>query len=185
MEELFDELDDNGEFTGKTIGRDLAHKNGNYHRAVVLYLVNSRKQVLLQRRSFSKKKWPGYWDVTSGGHVDAGELGLMSAIRELEEELGIKVKPQDVRYIAGRRTQTEKFEMRDYHHNEYFVAFKDVPIAKIKLQKSEVEEVRWIDFEEFKNMVRSKDSSLTEKWAAYEMLIKYLERYYLDAKECV
>jgi 8-oxo-dGTP pyrophosphatase MutT (NUDIX family) len=57
--------------------------------------------------------------------VEAGEFGLMSAIRELEEELGIKVKPKDVRYIGCRRTQTQKFGMNDNHFNEYFLAFKD------------------------------------------------------------
>ncbi|MDR0461819.1 MAG: NUDIX domain-containing protein [Christensenellaceae bacterium] len=175
MEELFDVLNENGEFTGETISREKAHVDGTYHRAVVLFLVNSKKQVLLQKRSLSKKKWGGYWDVTSGGHVEAGELGLMSAIRELDEELGIKVKPEDVRYIGCRRTQTPKFGMNDNHFNEYFVAFKEVNVMKVKLQKDEVDEVKWIDFADFKNMVRNKNASLTEKWAAYEYLIMFIE----------
>ena len=177
MEELFEALDENGEFAGEIVGRDEAHKTGVRHRAVVLYLVNSKKQVLLQRRSLSKKKWPGYWDVTSGGHVDAGELGLFSAIRELKEELGIVVKPQDVRYVCCRLTNHKQEGMLDNHVNEYFVAFKDIGIKDIKLQKGEVEEVKWIDFKVFKDMVKNRDSSLTTKWGAYEMLIKYIEKY--------
>ncbi|MCL2228204.1 MAG: NUDIX domain-containing protein [Firmicutes bacterium] len=175
--ELLDELDENGQFLGHTVKRGDAHKNGNWHRAVVLYLVSSKNQVLLQRRSLKKKKWPGYWDLTSGGHVDAGELGLGSAIRELEEELGISVEVKDVRYIAGRRTQTEKFGMVDKHHNEYYVAFKDVDVKDIKLNKDEVEEAKWFDLSEFKKMVKAKDEKLTAKWAAYEFLLKYIDTY--------
>ena len=176
MEE-FDVLDENGEFTGEIVERDKAHSEGMMHRAVVLFLVNSKKQILLQKRSLKKKKWPGYWDVTSGGHVDAGELGLFSAVRELEEELGIKVEPQDVRYICCRRTDTRVAGMIDKHMNEYFVAFKDIDIRDIKMQVGEVEEVNWVDYDVFKTMVTNKESSITPKWAAYEMLIKYLERY--------
>lgn len=177
MEEFFDVLDENGEFVGEVVSRDDAHKNGVWHKAVVLFLVNSNKQVLMQKRSRFKKKWPSCWDVSSGGHVDAGELGLFSAIRELKEELGIEVKPQDVRYISGCRSNNKNEKMWDAHFNDFFVAFNDADISNIKLQESEVEEVRWIDYEEFKEMVTKKDSSLTTKWEAYEALIRYIERY--------
>lgn len=177
MEEIFDVLDDNGEFVGKTVNRDDAHKNGIWHRAVVLFLVNSKKQVLMQKRSRFKKKWPSCWDVTSGGHVDAGELGLFSAIRELDEELGIKVKPREVRYISGCRSNQKTEKMWDAHINEFFVAFKDIDAKDVKLQESEVEEFKWIDFEDFKKMTKNRINSLTEKWEAYDALIKYIEKY--------
>jgi len=173
MEELFDELNEDGEFTGRTVGRDVAHKDGIWHRAVVLFLVNSKGQVLLQKRSRHKKKWPSCWDVSSGGHVDAGELGMMSAIRELREELGISVDAKDVRFISGYRSNNGG----DAHHNEFYVAFKDVDPKDIKMQESEVEEFKWIDFVAFKKMVHKKDPSLTTKWEAYEALIRYVEKY--------
>jgi len=177
MEEFFDELDENGEFTNKVVNRDDAHKSGAWHRAVVLFLVNSKKQVLMQKRSRFKKKWPSCWDVSSGGHVDAGELGLFSAIRELDEELGIKVEPKDVRYISCYRSNSKNEKTWDAHFNEFFVAFKDVGAKSIKLQEAEVEEAKWIDYEKFKQMTKAKDTSLTEKWEAYNALISYIDRY--------
>ena len=178
MEEMIDVLTEDGEFTGKVINREEAHKVGAWHRAICLFLVNSKKQVLIQKRSRYKKKWPGCWDVSSGGHVDAGEFGDTSAIRELYEELMVKVEPQDVRYLGGYRSNDKNERMWDCHFNEFFAAFKDVDIKDIKLQESEVEEAKWIDFEEFKKLTRSKDPSFTTKWEAYEALIRYIERYF-------
>ncbi|MCL2229332.1 MAG: hypothetical protein FWC00_05935, partial [Firmicutes bacterium] len=59
----------------------------------------------------------------------------------------------------------------------FYVAFKDVDPKDIKMQESEVEEFKWIDFVAFKKMVHKKDPSLTTKWEAYEALIRYVEKY--------
>lgn len=41
------------------------------------------------------------WDVTVGGHVDAGEFGRQSLIREVKEELGIDITDDDIKYLVG------------------------------------------------------------------------------------
>ena len=177
--ETFDVLDEHGGFTGEVIERDKAHEVGAWHRAVGLYLVNSKNQVLSQRRSESKKLWGGCWDYTAGGHVDSGELGLASVIRELDEELGIKVCASDVRYIFSYISD-KKHEDKgiwDRHFNEYYIVFKDLDISSIKLQENEVDEIKWIDYSEFKKMVKSRDKSLTEKWECHDALVKYMDRY--------
>lgn len=91
MEEIFDILDENGNYQNRTASRDEAHSEGLWHRAVVVFLVNSKNQVLLQRRSPLKKKWPNLLDVSAGGHSNAGEFGFETAIRETFEELGVRV----------------------------------------------------------------------------------------------
>jgi len=177
MNETFDILDENGGFTGLVLSRDEAHKTGAWHRAVALYLVNSKKQVLLQKRSKHKRTWAGCWDFTCGGHVDAGELGLASIIREAEEELGIDLSASEVRYMCGYRSDNKNEKMWDRHHNEYYIALKDIDIAKIKLQQGEVDEIKWVDYADFKKMVAQKDSTLTSKWHAHEAFVRYFERY--------
>ena len=176
--EIFDELDERGEPTGRTVTRDEAHKNGIWHRAVCLFLVNGKRQVLMGRRSYTKKLWPGCWDVSSGGHVDAGETGLACAVREMYEELGIKIDPRDVRYIGGYCSNNKSEKMWDKHFNEFYIAHKDVDVADIKMQQGEIEEIKWIDFDEFKKLTQGRDSSLTTKWEAYDALIHYIEEMY-------
>ena len=142
---------------------------------VLLFVVNSKNQILMQKRSAKKELWPGCWDGTGGGHVDAGEIGLTCAIRELREELNIDLCPRDVHYIGGYRSDKKHGEIHNRHFNEFFVAHKDVDVKDIKLQKSEVDEVRWIDFAEFKRWTQSCSPELTTKWEAFDSLVRYLD----------
>ena len=52
--------------------------------------MNEKGELLLQKRAANKKQNPNKWGVCAG-HIDAGETVEVSAIRELEEELGLKV----------------------------------------------------------------------------------------------
>ena len=181
--EFFDELDEYGKHTGKTVARDVAHKNGNWHRAVLLFVVNSKNEILMQKRSMQKSLWAGRWDGTGGGHVDSGEIGMFAVIRELKEELGIDVDPSDVRYIGGCLSENKNEKMWNRHWNEFFVAHKDIDETKIKLQESEVEQVKWIDFDTFKKWVKSRSNELTEKWEAFDDLVRYMEKYVLSGNK--
>jgi len=178
--ELFDELNDNGEYTGRTVTREDAHNNGLRHRGVILFIVNSKNQVLMQQRSATKRQWPNCWDGAGGGHVDAGELGMFAAIRELYEELGIKVKPSEVRYIGAYLSEQKTDKVWNKHFNEFYVAHKNVNPKKIKIQESEVQQIQWIDFPRFKEWTRSRSPELTEKYVAFDALIHYIEKYVLN-----
>ena len=101
MKEKFDVLNEWGEFTGKIATREKCHKDGLWHRAVYAFIVNDKKEVLLQRRSSNKKQWPNKWDVTIGGHVLAGEFGREALIREAKEELDIDIDDNDIKYLIG------------------------------------------------------------------------------------
>ena len=101
MEEYFDVLNEKGEYTGKIETREKCHREGLWHKAVVVFIINSKGQVLLQKRSANKKMWPNTWDVTAGGHVLAGEFGFQSILRECEEELGIKLNKNDITFIGA------------------------------------------------------------------------------------
>ena len=56
MEEKFDVLLENGEYSGKIETREICHKNGLWHKAVALFIINSNDEVLLQKLSVIKKK---------------------------------------------------------------------------------------------------------------------------------
>jgi isopentenyldiphosphate isomerase len=61
------------------------------HRAVHVLVFNSQGQVFLQKRSMSKDRQPGLWDSSASGHVDSGEDYDGCAVRELREELGLRL----------------------------------------------------------------------------------------------
>jgi isopentenyl-diphosphate Delta-isomerase len=91
------------------ITRQEAHSDKTkIHRAVDVVITNDQHQVLLQKRSMNKDKYPGYWTVSAGGHVEYGSTYEQTAARELKEEIGLVV-PLIFRnqFIVNMPTETE------------------------------------------------------------------------------
>jgi isopentenyldiphosphate isomerase len=72
--------------------RRIVHATGLWHRAVHIMVFDAAGRVFLQKRSMLKDLSPGLWDSSCSGHVDAGEDYDTSAVRELAEEIGVRVE---------------------------------------------------------------------------------------------
>ena len=108
--EILDVVDENGNPTGETVERTVAHKTGVRHRTSHVWVVrknNGSMEILLQKRSKNKDSHPGCLDCSSAGHIPAGVDFIPSAIRELKEELGIDANENEFVYCG----QTEKEQM--------------------------------------------------------------------------
>ena len=87
MSEFLDIVNENGMPTGRIVERSVAHMEGIWHRTSHVWLVRRKKetvQVLLQKRT-AVKSFPGCYDISSAGHIPAGEGFLPSALRELKD----------------------------------------------------------------------------------------------------
>lgn len=173
MEESFDILDVKGQHTGETAPRSVCHEKGLYHKAVALFIINSKDQVLLQKRSASKKLWPNMWDISAGGHVLAGEFGFEAIIRECEEELGLKLRPEETTFIGATISNTERHGIIHNHFNEYYIARKDLDPATLTLQTEEVSDAKWIDRDEIIARIGKQYQGVTDKEGCWEYLIEY------------
>ncbi len=89
-EEIFDVVNERDEVIGQKLRREV-HRLGLKHRAVHVLVFNSRGEIFLQKRSMNKDTFPGAWDSSSSGHLDSGENYDTCAIREVSEELGVKL----------------------------------------------------------------------------------------------
>ena len=108
-------------------------------------IFNSKGEMLIQQRQSYKKTWPNLWDVSVGGHTEAGETSQMSASRELFEELGIK------RDFTGIRPH---FTINFVHgFDDYFFVEEDIDLNDLKLQEEEVQAVKWATRDEIKKMI--------------------------------
>ena len=175
MEELFDVLNQEGRYTGKTETREKCHKEGLWHKAVVVFVINSKGQVLLQKRSANKKLWPNMWDMTMGGHVLTGEFGFEAGIREAKEELGIELQKNDLMFIGSVISTNIKGDIINNHFNEYYITIKYIDETKLELQEEEVSEVKWMDKEEIINRIKNNFEGITDKEGCWEYLLKYYE----------
>lgn len=177
MEEKFDVLNELGEFTGEIATREECHKRGLWHRAVYAFIIDDDGNILLQKRSGNKKLWPNMWDVTVGGHVDAGEFGRQALIREVKEELGIEINDNDIKYLVSSTSINEQGEIINKHYNECYLIVKDIHISDIKIQKEEVSEVRFFSKAEVLKRISNNYEGLTEKIGAWNFLERILEKY--------
>ncbi len=176
MDELFDVLNENGEFTNEIKSREECHKKGLWHKAVVVFIINEdNTKVLLQQRSASKKLWPNLWDITAGGHVLTGELGYQAVIRETKEEIGIDITKNDLEFIGATTSINEKGDIINKHYNEYYIVHKNVDLSNIKIQQEEVQDIKWFTKEEIISKINNNFENLTDKIGCWNYLVKYFE----------
>ncbi len=106
-EEIFDLVDENDQVIGKATRREV-HEKSWFHRSVHIFVLNSKNELFLQKRSESKDENPGLWDSSVSGHVDAGEDYITCAHREMLEELGISGELEFLfKVSAGPETHME------------------------------------------------------------------------------
>ena len=150
MEEIFDVYDINGKHVG-TRPKSFCHSEnpGVYQKPVWIWIKNDKGQILVQKRALTKKKSPGKWDMPSAGHVDAGETLLQACVRETYEELGIKARQKDFIFLK------EWLNQKGWEFAEIYLLKTNKAVSEMKLQKEEVECVKWLDYDEFVKLLYS------------------------------
>jgi 16S rRNA (adenine1518-N6/adenine1519-N6)-dimethyltransferase len=99
--------------------RATIHREGLLHRAIHIFILDQRGELFLQKRSHRKDRFPGRWDSSATGHVDAGESYDDSAHRELREELGIDAALVELsRVPASDRTDQEFISIYGGAHDD-------------------------------------------------------------------
>lgn len=160
--ELFDIRDEEGNATGRVRERSMVHREGDIHGTAHIWLVRRREDggydLLLQKRACCKDSYPGCYDISSAGHVQAGDDFLSTALRELKEELGISATAAELEYVGVHKGYMEDVFygrlFKDSEYSQVYVYRKPVDICTLKLQKEEVECVMWIDIEECMEAVK-------------------------------
>ncbi|KAF3795884.1 Nudix hydrolase 3 [Nymphaea thermarum] len=189
VEELLDVLTHTGQRTGISKPRGLVHKDGDYHRAVHVWIfAESTKELLLQRRADCKDSWPGLWDISSAGHISAGDTSLITARRELEEELGVKL-PEDAFELIFEFLQECVINDGTYTNNEFndvylVTTLKPIPLSAFTLQESEVSAVKYIPWEKYKAILEKEDPEYVpyDISGIYGKLFSVIEKRYKEDK---
>ena len=160
--EYLDEVNENGEPTGRTVERETAHSNGVRHRTAHVWIIRQcggKMQVLLQKRSKTKDSYPGCYDISSAGHIPAGSDYTESAVRELKEELGVTASIDDLIYCGQRKffvnTSFRGKKFTDNQVSNVYALVLDADESAFVPDKVEVESVRWFDFDECLQNVRN------------------------------
>lgn len=146
--------------------REEIHSKRLVHRTIhVMVLDHTGERMLIQRRQYTKRTYPGHWDLACAGHVEAseaeslnmseGELTaayLTTAQRELFEELGITVTPIELGHFGP-------IESVHYEQLRLYKAFSDGPF---RLQDEEVAEAKFVTRDQLRSMLSDANEKLTD-----------------------
>jgi isopentenyldiphosphate isomerase len=148
-----------------TCPRHIIHATGIRHRAVHILVFNELGLLFLQKRSMKKDLNGGLWDTSAAGHVDAGEDYDISAIREVEEELGISAHMLEPLF---KLLATADIGM------EFVQVYRCIHNGPFSLAPDEIDEGDWFSPAEISGRIAADDQRLTETfkaiWREFEAL---------------
>ncbi len=144
--EFLDVVNNDDEVIGSA-PRSQVYDNLLTHRIVHVILFNKKEKMCLQMRG-NTPFCPFHWGTTASGHVKSGETYEEAALRELEEEVGIKTKIKfdykDLYTYTGKERNGLK---------KFLATFSGVYEGKFKLNKKDVEKIDFFSLEEIQGMI--------------------------------
>lgn len=161
--------------TGIYKRREDVHRDGDVHAVVRVHILRIHQgnvQTLLQKRSMKCEAFPGFYDIACAGHIEKDDTPESTAVRELQEELGVYIKEEDVHFITCDYHDYSQGAYLDREYNFIYLVIQD--IQDIHLQKEEVEQVEWVDAYELLNKL---DDTLTKYCILHAEVKQVLQVY--------
>ena len=159
MKELLDIWDESGKPTGQVYEKSIAHQKGLFHPTVHVWFYTSAPSLLLQKRGSNKETFPNLWDVSVAGHVSSGESILDGALREIKEEIGLKLKSDDLILIDVRKNINQFSNgITDCEFQHVFLSELKIGLEDLVIQKEEVDDVRLFSFDDMEICIQQKHS---------------------------
>lgn len=133
-----------------------AHERGELHRAFSVFGVNSRGEILLQRRAFTKYHGGGLWSNSCCGHPRPGESTDDAARRRLREEMDVE-SPLE-RIFSFRYRAEMAGGLIEHEIDHVFVGRVD---EDPRPDPAEVEAWRWLHAAQIRSELRDRPEAYT------------------------
>jgi isopentenyldiphosphate isomerase len=121
-----------------------AFAKGLWRRTVHVWIVNSKKQLLCQKRSLKKDISPGLWESQIGGHIGPTDNYFTGAVREVREETGLPVTVDHLHLIKIYKDETTK------EYRGIFICYWDAEEDHIQMEEDEVDEIKFMHLQDVK-----------------------------------
>ena len=131
-----------------------AHKNAILHRAVSVFIVNSKGEWLLQRRALSKYHSGGLWTNTCCTHPLPNETNKEAATRRLNQEMGLQCNLSEI--FSFKYKESLDNDLTEYELDHVFIGTNDqIPTINI----NEVSEYKYIEYKAlYEDLVKNPDN---------------------------
>lgn len=174
MDELIEVLDEKGNKTGQVKAKREIKKDGNYHRAIAVLIISDNK-ILLQKRNSTKKVYPNLWSLFVKGHVQAGETSIEASIREINEEIGITIKENELTYLYTIKEETNNQCYMENIFYDTYILRKKIKLDDIVIQEDEVSEVKYMDINDVYNSIQNNSELFVPNKEDYKRIFEYLK----------
>lgn len=134
-----------------------AHIVPRLHRAFSIFIFNSKGEMLLQQRAFSKYHSPGLWTNTCCSHPRNGETLEQATARRLMEEMGMRCELHEVFTFIYKAPVGLGLIEHEYDH-VFFGHTDDLPV----LNPDEVASYRYMAIDELAADMQAHPESYTE-----------------------
>lgn len=145
-----------------------AHVNPTLHRAFSIFIFNSKKEMLLQRRALTKYHTPGLWTNTCCSHPRDGESLGAATKRRLMEEMGMECDLKELFSFIYKADVMQGLTEHEFDH--VFVGKTDaIPL----INKDEVDSYKYETVGNIKSDIEKNPENYTAwfKIAFAEMLM--------------
>jgi isopentenyldiphosphate isomerase len=99
-DEMLDLVNDDDEVIGQMHRTEVHGKHLKNYRAINLFIVNSKGEIWIPRRTAHKKLYPLGLDFSCAGHVQSGDTYEETLKKEVMEELNIDIDQVEVRFLG-------------------------------------------------------------------------------------
>ena len=147
--EILDIRDKDGNTTGRTIARGCKLNPGDYLLIVHMWIKDDENRFLIQQRS-AQVDDPNTWAPTCGCVIQ-GEESQEAAIREVREELGIHISPDEMEKVA--RLIGPDILLGSHAILDIWLIHKYVPSEEISFSDGEGSQVKWASKLEIKELM--------------------------------
>ncbi len=162
-DELWQGYDELGLPTQTPVTKPNARNKGDLHGASHVWVWRESThgvELLLQRRAADKPTWPGYYDISAAGHIDLGETPLETALRETEEEIGLKVATESLKSIGAYRInyvdETSGFQENEF---QFIYLYQMADTDELIFNDGEVDDVWWVGLDDFRKLIKDRDQN--------------------------
>jgi isopentenyl-diphosphate delta-isomerase len=164
-------VDENDIQTG-IAGKLEAHEKALLHRAVSVFIINSKGEWILQRRAFDKYHSNGLWTNTCCTHPHPGESVFDAAKRRLKEEMGIVCNVTWLFSFIYKEKLDNELTEHELDHVFFGITDSD-PV----INTAEVEEWEKISFPDIQNDLKQNPERYTYWFREiYEKVNKYITK---------
>ncbi|MGY3778661.1 NUDIX hydrolase [Isobaculum melis] len=166
-EEQLDIYTREGQLTGRTFTRGTRLHKGDYQLAASVVLIDDHNRYLLTQRHPDKQAGL-LWEF-SGGAVGIGETSYQAAFRELYEEIGVSVEPDETLFIGTICEEAESLLV------DVYLAYHPVSVASLVLQENEVIAAKKVTTLDIMKMQDKKEIT-TFDWKIFCLADEYLKK---------